>query len=211
MMKQPFDYSLYVITDSKPHLLERVELALIGGATCIQYREKKKSFAEMLIEAHLLKKLCHQYQVPLFINDHIHLAKEINADGLHLGQSDATVAEARIHLDHLPIGVSARTVAEAEEAEKNHAVYVGVGAIFPTNSKPDAKLVSWDIAMQIKQHISIPALLIGGISVETASEITIPYDGLCVISAVLAAKNPTIATQEFKKIIEKNRNLSSGY
>ena len=202
-MNSPFDYSLYVITDSKPNLLQRTEKVLLGGATCIQYREKTKPFSEMVEEAHKLKTLCHQYNVPLFINDHLDLAKEIEADGIHLGQSDATVTEARKQLGNIPIGISATTVEEAIKAEKKGAVYVGVGAIFPTISKPDATMVSMETAEAIKNSVKIPMLLIGGISLHTAQEINIPYDGLCVISALLSADNPEVETLKLKTFLNK--------
>ncbi|MCL2560654.1 MAG: thiamine phosphate synthase [Turicibacter sp.] len=204
-MAHVFDYRLYVITDGKPDLLSRMEAALQGGATCIQYREKQKSFSEMVAEARDLKKLCRQYEVPLFINDHIEVAKAVEADGLHLGQADATLAAARKILgDIVPIGISARTVVEAQEAEKNGAVYVGVGAMFPTNSKLDAQMVDRETAVAIKQSIAIPVLLIGGISLDTAPTITAPYDGLCVISAILSAENPREVAAALKSVIEKS-------
>ena len=201
MNKPPFDYSLYLITDGKPNLLERTRQALQGGVTCIQYREKNKPFPEMVIEARTLKKLCHQYGVPLFINDHLDLAKEIEADGLHLGQTDATILEARNKLGDIPIGITASCVKEAAEAEANGAVYLGVGAIFPTASKQDATMTSQKTAKAIKQTVNIPILLIGGISLETAPTITIPYDGLCVISAILSAQNPREEAAKLKQLI----------
>ena len=196
------DYRLYVITDGKPDLFNRVEGALLGGATCIQYREKTKSVAQMIEEATHLKVLCHQYGVPLFINDYPEVAKAIGADGIHLGQSDTGLKVARGVLPpHMPIGISARTVAEAVEAQKNGAAYVGVGAMFPTHSKSDATLVSQETAKAIKDSISIPMLLIGGISLETAGQLTTSYDGLCVISAILSAENPRKAAQDLKAFV----------
>jgi len=201
MKGNPFDYSLYVITDGRSRLLERIEQALLGGATCIQYREKTKSFNEMVAEAKQLKELCHQYGVPLFINDHLDVAKAIEADGLHLGQDDTTIQEARRIIGEIPIGISARTIEEAQEAEKNGAVYVGVGAMFPTDSKLDAVLVSQKQAQLIKGSISIPMLLIGGISLERMQEMTTPYDGLCVISAILSTPNPRKAAAALKEYL----------
>ena len=197
-----FDYRLYVITDGRPDLLNRVEAALLGGATCVQYREKTKSATQMIKEATDLKVLCHKYGVPLLVNDDPEVAKAVGADGLHLGQSDATLAAARKLLPRdFPIGVSAHTVAEAIEAEENGAVYVGVGAMFPTHSKSDATLISQETASAIKANISIPMLLIGGISLERAQQLTVPYDGLCVISAILSAENPRKAAQDLKEIL----------
>ncbi|MCL1989479.1 MAG: thiamine phosphate synthase [Defluviitaleaceae bacterium] len=199
-----FKNQLYVITDGKPQLLERVAEALRGGATCIQYREKTKPIAEMVEEATLLKQLCHKYHVPLFINDHLDVAKAVNADGLHLGQSDSTVEEARELLGDIPIGISACTVNEARLAEEKGAVYVGVGAVFPTASKKDATLVSLETAKAIKASIKIPMLLIGGISLETAQLINIPYDGLCVISAILSADQPKEVAEAMRHLIDNH-------
>lgn len=206
-MKTPFDYRLYVITDGQAHLLSRLEEILKGGATCVQYREKTKPFHEMVKEATQIKQLCHAYDVPLFINDHIELAKEIQADGLHLGQGDATLIEAKKILGDLPIGISADDVAQAQEAEKNGAAYVGVGALFPTASKPDATIVSFETAAAIKKSIDIPMLLIGGITLERAKNISVPYDGLCFISELFLAQNKTDKTRQLKdwlmKAVEK--------
>jgi len=199
MNKPIFDYRLYLITDGQPDLIRRTEAALKGGVTCVQYREKSKSIDEMIAQATELKALCHQYHVPLFINDYIDIAREVGADGIHLGQSDETVQVARAVLGDIPIGVSACTVDEAMTAQSQGAAYVGVGAMFPTISKDDATLVTMEVAEKIKKAIQIPSLLIGGISLNTVEEITAPYDGLCVISAILSARSPLEAARKLKK------------
>jgi thiamine-phosphate pyrophosphorylase len=169
--------------------------------SCVQYREKKKKFDAMVKEATELKTLCHQYEVPLFINDHVELAKAIEADGLHLGQDDVAFEEARAVLPAMPIGISAKTVDEAKKAQDQGAVYLGVGALFETGSKSDATVINHAVVPRIKESVNIPVLLIGGISLETAKTLTVPYDGLCAISAILSAKNPERIAQELKTLI----------
>ncbi|MCL1948391.1 MAG: thiamine phosphate synthase [Turicibacter sp.] len=191
-----FDYRLYLITDGKPDLLPRVREALQGGVTVVQYREKKKPYLEMIAEANQLKKLCHEFGVPLIINDYVGIAKTIEADGLHLGQSDTEYEEARAMLGpDFPIGISARTVEEAKIAEANGASYIGVGALFPTGSKADAKVLDMGTVREIEASVSIPTLLIGGISSETLPKINAKYDGLCVISGILGVENIRAAAE----------------
>jgi len=192
-----YDYRLYLITDGKPNLLERVELALQAGVGIVQYREKKKDYPAMLAEALQLKELCHRYDVPLIINDHVQLAKEVVADGIHLGQSDASYKEAREILgEDFLIGISARSVEEAVHAQNNGAAYIGVGAIFPTQSKKDAKIVSMLTVEEIRKSVHIPTLLIGGINLETFPQITCEYDGICVISGILGQEDIRGATSQ---------------
>jgi thiamine-phosphate pyrophosphorylase len=200
-MNNNFDYTLYLITDGKPNLIDRVEQTILGGVTIVQYREKKKSYDEMLEEALELKKLCSKYNVPLIINDYIDLAKEIDADGIHLGQDDTSIEEIKDLFKDKVIGISAHNLEEAIKAEKNGADYIGFGAIFPTNSKDDAKVLDINDVNTIKKNISIPVLLIGGINKANLSSIDVKYDGICVISAILSSKDPKESTKEIKDII----------
>ena len=138
---------LYAITDrhwtGEKTLLEQTEEALEGGATFIQIREKDLDEANFEAEAITLKKLCAKYKVPFVVNDNVELAKRIDADGVHVGQSDMEALDVRTLLgpDKI-IGVSAKNVEEALLAEKHGADYLGVGAVFPTSSKDDASEVS---------------------------------------------------------------------
>ena len=131
-MSSNLDYTLYLITDGESNIINRVERAILGGVTVVQYREKKKSYDEMLKEAIELKKLCSKYKVPLIINDYIDLAKEVDADGIHLGQGDLSIKEAKDLFKEKIIGISAHNLEEAIKAEENGADYIGFGAIFPT-------------------------------------------------------------------------------
>ena len=195
------DYKLYLITDGKPNMISRVEQAILGGVTIVQYREKKKSYDEMLEEALELKNLCSKYNVPLIINDYIDLAREIDADGIHLGQDDTSIEEVKDLFKDKIIGISAHNLEEAIKAEENGADYIGFGAVFPTNSKDDAKTLDINDVNVIKKNISIPVLLIGGINKENLSSIDVKYDGICVISAILSSKDPKKSAKEMKDII----------
>jgi thiamine-phosphate pyrophosphorylase len=200
-MNNNVDYTLYLITDGKSNLIHRVEQAILGGVTIVQYREKKKIYDEMLEEALELKKLCSKYNVPLIINDYIDLAKEIDADGIHLGQDDTAIEEIKDLFKDKVIGISAHNLEEAIKAEKNGADYIGFGAIFPTNSKDDAKVLDINDVNIIKKNISIPVLLIGGINKANLSSVDVKYDGVCVISAILSSKDPKESAKEIKDII----------
>lgn len=200
-MSSNLDYTLYLITDGKPNIINKVERAILGGVTVVQYREKKKSYDEMLEEVIELKKLCSKYNVPLIINDYIDLAKEVDADGIHLGQDDLSIEEVKDLFKDKIIGISAHNLEEAIKAEESGADYIGFGAIFTTNSKDDAKILDVNEVNNIKNNISIPVLLIGGINKENLASINVKYDGICVISAVLSSKDPKEASKELRDII----------
>ena len=143
------DLLLYAVTDrhwlNGETLYSQVEKALKGGATFIQLREKKLDEGSFLEEAKEIQKLCKEYNVPFVINDNVEIAKKINADGVHVGQSDMEAQNVREILgDDKIIGVSAQTVEQALLAEKHGADYLGVGAVFKTGSKDDAEEVSHD-------------------------------------------------------------------
>ncbi len=166
------DLLLYAVTDrhwlNGRSLYEVVKESLDGGATFIQLREKTLDEASFLDEARQIKKLCEEYKVPFVINDNVEIAMAIDADGVHVGQSDMEAGNVREKLgpDKI-IGVSAQTVEQAVLAEKRGADYLGVGAVFPTSSKDDASDVSFEILKEICEAVSIPVIAIGGISKET--------------------------------------------
>ncbi|BBF42805.1 thiamin-phosphate pyrophosphorylase [Lachnospiraceae bacterium KM106-2] len=199
------DLALYAITDRswlyEETLYEQVEKALKGGATFIQIREKELERAKFLEEARQLKTLCKQYQVPFIINDDISIAKEIDADGVHIGQSDGTADEVRKLLgEDKIIGVSAQTVEQAMLAEKMGADYLGVGAVFSTNTKKDAQDVSYATLAAICKAVQIPVIAIGGITKANVEELK--GSGICgiaVISAIFASKDITKATAELRQ------------
>lgn len=205
------DLLLYVVTDR--HWLEGrtlasvVEESLKGGATFVQLREKNLGKDEFLEEAKAIQKLCRRYDVPFVINDDVSIALLADADGVHVGQEDMEAGSVRekVGTDKI-IGVSAQTVEQAIAAEKSGADYLGVGAVFPTTSKEDADMVSYDTLREICHAVNIPVIAIGGIDEHNALELS--GSGICgiaVISAVYAQKDICGATGELKKIVSRLR------
>ena len=203
------DLLLYAVTDrawlNGETLYEQVEKAIKGGATFIQLREKKLGEAEFLEEAKEIKKLCDAYKVPFVINDNVEIAVAMDADGVHVGQSDMEAGDVREKLgpDKI-IGVSAQTVEQALLAEKRGADYLGVGAVFATGSKDDADDVSHEALKAICEAVKIPVIAIGGISKHNVMELS--GSGICgiaVISAIFAQPDIEAATKELKEITEE--------
>ena len=197
---------LYGVTDrawlNGETLYSQVEKALKGGATFMQLREKKLDEESFLKEAIEIKELCRRYNVPFVINDNVDIALEMDADGVHVGQSDMEALDVRAKLgpDKI-IGVSAQTVEQAILAEKHGADYLGVGAVFPTGSKDDAEEVTFETLKAICQAVKIPVIAIGGISKGNVLELA--GSGICgiaVISAIFAAKDIEEATKELSLI-----------
>ncbi len=199
---------LYAVTDEswlkgRP-LSAQVEEAIRGGATCIQLREKDADPAHFLGEARSLKTLCAEYQVPFLINDDVEIALAVDADGVHVGQSDMELTEARKKLgpDKI-IGVSAHTVKEAVKAQQNGADYLGVGAVFPTSSKADASEVSLETLTEICRQTSIPVVAIGGISELNISLLSgSGISGIAVISALFAQPDIQAAAARLRELTE---------
>jgi len=203
------DLLLYAVTDRSwlkgKTLYQQVEETLQGGATFIQLREKDLSEAEFLEEARELKMLCRGYGVPFVINDNVEIAKAVDADGVHVGQSDMEAGDVRAALgpDKI-IGVSAQTVEQAILAEQRGADYLGVGAVFPTGSKDDAQVLSQGTLQAICEAVSIPVIAIGGIGCGNVGELT--GSGICgiaVISAIFAQDDIPAATAALKALTEK--------
>ena len=198
------DLLLYAVTDrhwlNGETLYSQVEKALKGGVTFIQLREKNLDEGSFLEEAKEIQKLCKEYNVPFVINDNVEIAKEINADGVHVGQSDMEAQNVREILgDDKIIGVSAQTVEQALLAEKHGADYLGVGAVFKTGSKDDAEEVSHDELERICKVVSIPVIAIGGITHDNVKELSgRGIVGIAVISAIFAQKDIENATKELK-------------
>ena len=203
------DLRLYAITDrhwlNGETLYQQVEKALKGGVTFLQLREKNLDEEDFMKEARKIKALCKKYKVPLIINDNVEIAREIDADGVHVGQSDMEAGDVRAKLgpDKM-IGVSAQTVEQAVMAEQNGADYLGVGAVFPTGSKADALEVSHDTLKAICKAVKIPVIAIGGISEENMGQLA--GSGICgvaVISAIFAKPDVKKAARELKKAVEE--------
>ena len=200
------DYSLYLVTDrsflkDKP-LHQAVEDAILGGVTLVQLREKDASTREFYEIAKEVKKVTDHYKVPFLINDRLDIAQAVNADGVHLGQSDMPINTARKILgkDKI-IGISAGNVDEALEAEKNGANYIGIGTIFFTGTKKDIDTpIGIESLRKIYSSINIPAVAIGGVNESNFREVlSTGVDGISVISAILGKSDITAASKALCK------------
>jgi len=203
---KPFDCTLYLVTDAGllagRDFVSGVREALEGGVTMVQLREKDlcgRGFYEL---AMALRGLASAYQVPLIINDRLDMALAVDADGVHLGQDDLPAKAAREILGSGKLlGISAATLGEARQAEEQGADYVGVGAIFPTTTKNNVRQVSLPELQAIKQALTIPVVAIGGITAENARQVRATgVDGLCVVRAILGAKDIRAAAAEFRQL-----------
>lgn len=204
---------LYAVTDRAwlgknfccETLSDAVLQAIEGGATLIQLREKELSEKEFLDEAFHIKEICTSKKIPLIINDNVKIAKATDACGVHIGQSDMELKEARkiLGADKI-IGVSCQTVEQALQAEKNGADYLGVGAIFSTPTKTDADNVSISTLKEICSSVKIPVVAIGGISLQNMNQLKgSGIAGVSVISAIFAQQDIRSATKELKSSAEK--------
>ena len=200
-----FDTSLYFITDStgftEEEFLCRTEEALQGGVTILQLREKEKSTREYLALAEKVHKLTQKYNVPLIIDDRLDIAMAVDAEGVHLGQSDMPIHIARkIFGNHKIIGATAKTVPQALEAYEQGADYLGVGAIYPTTTKVKTILTSTDALWDICNAVPIPVNAIGGLNKDNMDILAgIPIAGICVVSAIMKAEDPKLAAMELRR------------
>ena len=186
---------LYAVTDrmwtGKQTLMEQVEDALKGGATCMQLREKELDEAAFLQEALEMKALCEKYHVPFFVNDNVEIAVKCKADGIHVGQSDMATAKVRQTVgENMMIGVSVHSVEEALEAVRNGADCLGVGAMFSTSTKANADVLTKEVLKEICDAVDVPVVAIGGISKENMKELSgTGVDGVALVSAIFAAED----------------------
>lgn len=200
---------LYAVTDrswvGKQTLYEQVESALKGGATCVQLREKELDEAAFLEEAVEMKKLCAKYGVPFIINDNVQIALKCGADGVHVGQSDMAAGNVRKAVgDKMIVGVSAQTVEQALAAQAAGADYLGVGAVFPTSTKSDAREVSRQTLKEICAAVDIPVTAIGGINKGNMAELSgTGIDGVALVSAIFAAEDIEEECKILKKLSEE--------
>jgi thiamine-phosphate diphosphorylase len=206
--RRAIDYSLYLVTDRplcrERSLLEVVEAAVSGGVTVVQLREKHCSTGEFILLARQLKKLLQGSGVPLIINDRLDVALAVEADGLHLGQQDMAISDARrLAGSGLIIGVSAESFADALRAEREGADYIGISPVFATTTKKDAAApLGLEGIRRIRAAVRLPLVGIGGVNVDNvASVIAAGADGAAVVSAIVAAENPEQAARALKKRI----------
>ena len=200
---------LYAVTDrtwlNGETLYKQVEKAIKGGVTFVQLREKNLDEKSFLNEALEIQILCKKYNIPFVINDNVEIARKINADGVHVGQSDMKAENVRAILGNDKIlGVSAQTVEQALYAQKEGADYIGVGAVFPTGSKLDADNVSLDTLKEICRAVNIPVVAIGGIGIDNVSKLkNSGITGIAVISAIFASDDIELATKNLKEETKK--------
>lgn len=199
-----FNSKLYFITDStgftEDEFLYRIEEALKGGVTLLQLREKNKTTREYINLANKVHSLTQKYNVPLIIDDRLDVAMAVNAEGVHLGQSDMPIDIARrLWGEDKIIGATAKTISQAVEAYTNGADYLGVGAIFPTTTKVKTVITSTDTLNEICKSVPIPVNAIGGLNINNIDVLkNIPISGICVVSAIMKSENPRIASEELK-------------
>ncbi len=206
--KKSVDYTLYLVTDrrlmSSKTVEESVELAIAGGASVVQLREKDCTSREFYELAVRVKKITAPKNVPLIINDRIDICLSAGADGVHLGQKDLPCREARRILGaEKIIGVSAALPEEARQAQADGADYLGVGAVFPTGTKSDTRPVTPEIIREIRAAVTIPFVVIGGINAENIGKLyKLGINGAAVVSAVAAQKDVTAAARTMRKAAE---------
>ena len=199
-----FDSSMYFITDStnysEEEFLYRVEQALMGGITLLQLREKDKSTREYIDLAEKVHTLTKKYNVPLIIDDRVDVALAIDAEGVHVGQSDMPVSTARKLMgDDKIVGATTKTVPQALEAYEQGADYLGVGAIYPTTTKVKTVLTSTETLGNICSAVPIPVNAIGGLNKDNIDVLKgIPVAGICVVSAIMKADDPKQAAVELQ-------------
>lgn len=197
---------LYAVTDSSwlngRSLAQDVEDVLKAGATFIQLREKNADYDQMLKLAKEIKVLTDKYHVPFVIDDNIDVAVAVDADGVHVGQSDTEAKKAREILgENKIVGVSAGNLKEAIEAEKNGADYIGIGAMFPTDTKKDHTDITFEQAKEITEAVNIPVVAIGGINKNNILQLKgTGVDGVAVISAIFAQDDRYKAAKELLEL-----------
>lgn len=203
-MKHP-DTSLYFITDStglsEEEFLRRTEAALQGGVTLLQLREKNRTTREYMSLAEQVHGLTRRYGVPLLIDDRLDVAMAVDAEGVHLGQSDLPIHVARriLGADKI-VGATAKTVPQAREAYEQGADYLGVGAIYPTTTKVKTVLTSTDTLRDICAAVPIPVNAIGGLNKTNIDVLCgIPIAGICVVSAIMKADDPRQAAIDLRE------------
>ena len=200
---------LYAVTDRSwlrgQTLLDQVEMALIGGTTLVQLREKELDEENFLREAVELAKICHRYGVPLLINDNVEIARRSGADGVHVGQDDMEAASVRSILgSDMIVGVTAKTVKQAICAQEAGADYLGSGAVFGSSTKLNAKPMTKERLKSICNAVSIPVVAIGGISRHNILELAgTDISGVAVVSGIFAASDIEAECRHLRSIVKQ--------
>ncbi|WP_033168096.1 thiamine phosphate synthase [Clostridium sp. KNHs205] len=200
---------LYLVTDrtwlGEKQLAEQVEAAVRAGVTMVQLREKELSFDAFTAEALEVKKVTDSYRIPLIINDRIDVAAAVDAAGVHLGQKDGDITEARRILGkNKIIGMSAHNVREAAEAEEKGADYLGAGAVFGSSTKTDASLLTFETLKDICHEVTIPVTAIGGINSKNIFQLSgTGISSVAVISAILGSRDIMQAAAKMKRLAKQ--------
>ena len=200
---------MYFITDStnytEEEFLRRVEEACKGGVTLIQLREKERTTREYLSLAEKVHEITQRYDIPLIIDDRADVALAVNAEGVHVGQSDMPVATARRLMgDDKIVGATAKTVPQALEAYEQGADYLGVGAIYPTTTKVKTVLTSVGTLKEIVQAVPIKVNAIGGLNKDNIHVLKgSGIDGICAVSAIMKADDPKNAAEELREAFDE--------
>ncbi len=209
-MKQKIDYSVYLVTDRGlargRSTLEILQCAVRGGVTCVQLREKNCPVRDFLEQANSIKGYLNAHNIPLIINDRLDVALAVGADGVHLGQLDMPLPVAReILKNSMIIGISAESLQDAIEAEKGGADYIGVSPIYATPTKTDtAPPLGLEGLREIRNAVRTPLVGIGGLTKDNAGEvIKHGADGVAVVSAIVSADDPELATRELLKTVNQ--------
>jgi thiamine-phosphate diphosphorylase len=205
---------LYVIIDAQMaqgrDLVDLTRAVLRGGAHIIQLRDKVHDKGDVLPVAHRIRGVCDEHGALLIINDHADLAVACNAHGLHLGQHDLPIEEARAILHpHQIIGRSNATLEEALASERQGADYLAVGAIFPTDSKENTRPAGLETLERVKTQVSVPVVAIGGIGLDNVRQVmTAGADAVCVISAVVGDPNPEEAARRLVDVMNSRARFA---
>ena len=201
------DYTLYLVTDDssdEEKFLKTIEESILGGVSIVQLREKEATSLNFYNIALKVKEITNKYNVPLIINDRIDIALAIDAEGVHLGQSDLPCKIARKLIGDKILGISASNIDEAKTAEAEGADYIGSGAIFNTKTKDDADSVTIKELKEIVHSVNIPVVAIGGINEKNAHKLRdTGINGISVVSAIMQSENPKIASKNLLNIIKK--------
>lgn len=201
------DMLLYAVTDrtwlNGKTLSSQVEEAIIGGATFIQLREKNLNYSDFLNEAIEIRKICNKYKIPFVIDDNVEIALKSGADGVHLGQNDMSIKQARNILgENKIIGATARTVEQALKAQQESADYIGSGAVFATSTKSDTVPLSYENLCRICSSVNIPVVAIGGINAENARNLSgSGISGIAVVSGIFKSDDIRKSAEILKETV----------
>lgn len=208
---------LYAVTDRAwlsegETLPQQVEKAILGGVGLVQLREKKLKGEELEKLAIEVRNVCRLHKIPFIVNDDVKLAARIDADGVHVGQSDMDVEKARAILGHDKIiGATAKTIKQAKKAQKAGADYLGSGAVFGSSTKTDAIPMDLSLFTEICNSVDIPVFAIGGITGENIEKLSgTPLAGAAVISGIFAAEDVEAAARDLKAKLDNFENGKQG-